>query len=391
MRPLTALASFATFATCFAAAAAAHAETPSAPPAGPDMVRPATESYCRYVAAVAESTSAPMLSPTLFTTFGMANGTDVSAGGTSASTSTVPRLVAGAQYSFSGLYRGIAVRTAAQADCARYESFNKLLTYTYANHQGQSAPALAAKAAVLRGAMPGADAILARAKASLEESKMTVEEVEGIALRVDALRAAEGDTSGKLRVAQSAMRGPTEPVAAVVDRAMREEREVERQQAKVRQSTAWDLQVRGGYDKVFGQPQSIPAFAMVTVTFNPGYFWQTGADARAVEARGEAMYFGLESPSNRAVDLVRELRELRRAEMDRLAQVELVVVDLEARYKAVSAVEGDKARAVAEVLWLSIVPVKAEKAFLAAHVADLDRMLGPGSATLQMEKAPSEK
>ena len=159
----------------------------------------------------------------------------------------------------------------------------------------------------------------------------------------------------------------------------------------MRQSAAWDLQVRGGYDKVFGQSQSIPAFAMVTVSFNPGYFWQTGADARAIEARGEAMYFGLESPANRAVDLVRELRELRRTEAERLAQVDLVITDLEARYKAVSAVEGDKARAVAEVLWLSIVPVKAEKAFLAAHVADIDRMLGPGAATLQMDRAPAQR
>ncbi|MBL8606365.1 MAG: hypothetical protein JNL38_03555 [Myxococcales bacterium] len=371
--------------TLFAAEAAA--EAPPSAPVGPDTVKPAAEAYCRYVGAVASSTSAPMLSPALFASGGLTNGNDVSGGGSSAPTS--PRLVAGVSYTFSGLYRGLTVRKAAEAECARYESFTKLLAFTYSHHQGTSAPALAAKQTVLRGAMPDADAMLARARKSLQDSRITVEELEGIAMRVDALHAAETDTSGKLRAAQTKMTPPAEPIDQMVARLRAQEREVERRQAAIRQSASWDVTVRGGYDRVFGQSQPIPAFGMVTITLNPGYFWQTGADERAVEARADAAYFSLESSTHRAVDLVRELRELRRAEVERLAQLDLVLGDLEARYKVVAAVEGDKAHTAAELMWLSIVPVKAERAYLVAHVADLDKSLGPNAASLQIDRVPA--
>ncbi len=40
-------------------------------------------------------------------------------------------------------------------------------------------------------------------------------------------------------------------------------------------------------------------------------------------------------------------------------------------------------------MWLSIVPVKAERAYLVAHVADLDRALGPNAASLQIDRVPA--
>src|SRR5207244_12115534 len=114
----------------------------------------------------------------------------------------------------------------------------------------------------------------------------------------DALHAIDVDTAGKLRIAQTTMKAPAETVNQMVDQLAARERESERHAARIRQSAAWDLQIRGGYDKVFGQSQKVPAFGMITLIVNPGYFWQTGADERAIEARAEAAACGIEARAN---------------------------------------------------------------------------------------------
>src|SRR5258707_5686164 len=73
--------------------------------------------YCEYVTGVADSESALDMWPTLFGTGGVVSGQDVSPGGSLLGPRT--RVIAGASYSVAGLYRGLELRSAVQAECRR--------------------------------------------------------------------------------------------------------------------------------------------------------------------------------------------------------------------------------------------------------------------------------
>jgi hypothetical protein len=338
-----------------------------------DTAAESTEAYCRYVRAVATSASAVLISPQLFVTGGVVTSADVSTG--VLVTGTEPRVLAGANFSVSSLVRGIHTQRIADAECSRYSVFAKLLAFSYAHRDGQTVKALEAKLAVLESSIGRADALLARAKEAFAESKITGADLDAITLRVDTLHASAGDTRGKLRATAGGIRAPSETLGSLVEQRDAAERATEQRAVALRQSQAWDLQIRGGYDQMFGIRQSVPAFGMVTLSFSPGYFWQRGADERAVAARADAARKSLETATERAELVADHLEELRLAELERLSALAPLVANLESRHRELSAVEGERARAAADSLWLALVPLRAEEAFLRAHTDDLKRVL----------------
>jgi len=359
---------------------AARAEPPErdpsgGPAAGVDAAALSSDAYCLWVRAVADSQAAPLLSPQIFGTLGVINAVDTTSG--QSNIVGAPRVMAGVGYSVAGLYRGIQTRKIAGAECDRYRLSNKLLAYTFAHASGQSKAANEAKLAVLDAAMKRADEIAERARAALTASRIDVDEMNAVLFRVDELQALRIDTRDALRRAAGAMKAPDEPLAELLERRDRAEERVEEHAAKIRQSQAWDIQVRGGYDQLLGvsQSQPVPLFGTVTLTLNPGYLWQLDADARAVRARGEASHRSLEAGSARAENTARVLREMLAAERLRLAELAKLVAELESRERELGAVEGERARAAADLLWLRLVPLQAERAYLAVHVVELGRML----------------
>src|SRR5689334_131415 len=98
-------------------AVAAADESKAAPPAAARIERDA-KAYCEWVHAAATSEAAPLVAPALFVSGGVVNGAEASVG-----VSALPptaRLTAGASYSVSSLFRGLAVSDRADADCALY-------------------------------------------------------------------------------------------------------------------------------------------------------------------------------------------------------------------------------------------------------------------------------
>lgn len=352
----------------------AVAEVPSSEslPTSPDTEGQASDAYCKYVGAVADSQRAVFVSPQLFVTGGAVSGNDAPTGPTT--TVVRPRLVAGLSYSVAGLYKGIQTKELANAECARYRIFNKLLAFSFAHGGGDSAAAHRAKLEVLEETAPRAEEILKRARMALDEAKITVDELDATTVRVDALRAMTVDTRGKLRASAGKMQAPTESLAELSAQREKAERATEDRAARIRRAQAWDVQVRGGYDQIFGQSQALPVFGMVTVTFSPGFFWQHEADDRAAAARVVAAHKGLEAATVRAEDTARQLHEMGRAERERLADVVTLLGELEARHEQVSQVPGDRAKAAADLLWLGMVPLRAELAYLRAHIAELAKI-----------------
>lgn len=347
-------------------------------PAPDDAATRASNAYCTYVEAVGDSQAALLVSPQLFVSGGMVAGSDSPTG--AQATGVDPRVIAGAAYSVGSLYRGIQTKKSATADCTRQRAFNQLVAYTFSQKQGQSVGALKAKLEVLENARTHAEEILTRVREGVADAKFTVDELNVSSAHVDAIRSAIAATSGELRTAAGSMKQTEKSLDTLVAESAAAERAYEEQASRVRESYAWDISVRGGYDHIFGQHQPLPVFGLVTATFTPGYFWQRGADDRAEAARAAAARTSLEGGATRAMDLAREMRELMKAERVRLADVMTLVAELDTRQKALEGMAGDRARAAADLMWLALVPLRAEQAFLSAHVADLDRSVGKAPA-----------
>jgi hypothetical protein len=331
--------------------------------------------YCRFVKGVADSQSDLEMAPTLFGTAGLVSGADVSPGGSILGPTT--RVIAGASYSLSGLYRGIAMRRGAEAECRRYRVLSELHAFLENNKEGLTRSSLQAKLAVLDEALPRADQMLAEVRAALAQARATVEQLDALQLRVDALRATAAETRTNLDSLARLPPQPDRPVTEVLADRDAAEAGAERYEARVRQSRAWDLSVRGGYDRIFGTsiPQT-PVFAMATLTLNIGGLLQPGAEERATEGRVAWARSQVEGVDDRVEQAVVRLHAVLAAERRRLDETRVLLADLERRYEELRSVPGSKVAEYADYVWFDLVRTRAEHAYLSAHVADLDRLLG---------------
>jgi hypothetical protein len=331
--------------------------------------------YCQYVTGVAGSDSALDMAPVLFGTAGLVSGQEVSPGGSLLG--PTKRVIAGASYSVSGLYRGLERRAGAEAECQRYRAVSEIHAFLESNKEGQTRGSLEAKLRVLEGALPRAEDLLLSAKAALAQARTTVEQVGALELRVDALRAMAAQTRAERDAMAVAPRPPDRPIRDVLRARDEAEAEAERREAHVRESRAWDVSVRGGYDQIFDTGFSYtPIFAMVTITANVGGLWQPAADDQAIAGRAAWTRRQIEGADDRVEQALARLRALRDEDRKRLADTRVLLADLEARYKVLQGMPGDRVAEVAQYVWFDLVRTQAEHAYLAAHLADLDRLLG---------------
>ena len=334
--------------------------------------------YCEYVTGISDSDGALDMAPTLFGTAGLVSGQDVSPGGSLLG--PTKRVIAGASYSVSGLYRGIELRSGAQAECRRYRAVSEIHSFLESNREGLTRTSLEARLHVLEEALPTADEMVTTAKAAIAQSRVTIEQVGALELRVDALRAMASQTRAERDAMARAPQAPARPVGEVLHDRDEAEAEVGRYEAHVRESRGWDVSVRGGYDQIFGTSLSYtPVFAMVTVTASVGVLFQPSAEDHAVTGRVAWARHQVEGADDRVDQALARMRALREADRKRLDDTRVLLVDLEARWKTLQALPGERVAEVAQIVWFDLVRTRAEHAYLAVHVADLDRLLGDGT------------
>jgi hypothetical protein len=329
--------------------------------------------YCEWVGGVADSASALLLAPSVFGSLGVVNGYDAQVG--AASTPPTTRLIAGMTYSFTGLYRGIAMRSQSDAECRRYKAVSQLHAFLETNKDAESRRALKAKLDALVEALPRGEAIVRALRDALQAGHATVEEVDAAQLRLDGLRQLAAETRTSFDALGRLPPAPREPIATVLAERDAAEAETERYDARIRESYGWDLSIRGGYDRLFGVRDYTPLFAGATLTVDLGWFFQYGADARAAAGRREWVRKQIEGVDDRVEQALTRLRAVRASEAARLKETAILLADLEARYKAVSAVSGEKARGYADYVWFDLARVRADQRFLTAHLEELDAML----------------
>ena len=151
---------------------------------------------------------------------------------------------------------------------------------------------------------------------------------------------------------------------------------LEVEQGKLRKAGAWDFSVRTGYQRILDAPQTTPYFATATLSFNLGRLWQTKAEKRASEGFHHWVQEDPIGASERGSLVLQHFQAIQRAESQRLRQTNALLEDLQQRLESVQQVGDVRAESYADYVWFDFIKVKAEQAFLTAHLEDLSIVTG---------------
>lgn len=324
----------------------------------------ADDGYCDYVRGVAAAESALMFAPEVFTEFGR-----IEQASTSIQEVVDPgtlRFIGGLRWRISGLYEGAATRARASAECRRHNALAGIRGATLYK-------ALAARAAVLDGALPAAEKLLARITADLDARRTTAQEATAARLRVEELRRLADET----HQAMSVLPPPPPDGQLGLVAFQRADADVERHEATIRRARAVDLSVRVGVDEFLddsGTNTSSPYFAVVTANINLGLLFQGRGNARAAAGRARYLKSGRDPVTvDATADRLRAQLETATRRADETAALE---ADLQRQLKVLDRVGGDDSRRYRQIVWFDLIKVRAEHAYHDAHATALRQVVG---------------
>ena len=343
----------------------------------PYLNSPAAADYCKYASGVASSQSALLESPILFSSVGSASA-EILPSPLSSTTSLAnrTRFFGGASYSLGNAQRGRALKHAAQADCEQYEITAGLEAFLQENWEAFTSDALDARAQVLREALTHAKEILGRSEKLLEAHVTTSQEYHGMQLRNDELLQILEQTDsdmGKASRSEALVMFPLhEMLRKQQDLLTRQEVE----QGKYREAGTWDISGNAGLQRIISASQSSPYFGSVTVSVNLGRLWQGAAERRATDGFHRWIQEDPTGPSMRTYMLLNHFHAIQIAETKRLRETEILLEDLEQRLESVRGVADQKVQSYEDYVWFDYVKIKAEHAYLVAHLKDLATVAG---------------
>ncbi|MDB4970913.1 MAG: hypothetical protein JWN44_6602 [Myxococcales bacterium] len=333
------------------------------------------EGYCAFANAVANSESSILFSPSLFLDYGVVNGNDLTSGsGGAIAGPPAHRLTIGARYSLVGLLRGVTNKQRASADCDRYRASSGLARFLVENREQVSPSALDAKLAILHAARNKALAIVKDVRAAVERQRATVEELQAVEVKVDELEVST--TEAEAQRAGLPSRSSVASPGELLRRHREADNEVERYEGRLRVSQAFDLSIRGGYDRFFGLRDDNPYFVVMSLSINPAAVYQAFAESDATKARARAVRMANDGVEQKADLLIARLRALHAGEKRRLVELRTLLADVEGRLRSLDAIEGEKLRRFRDATWFDWVRLKSEHEFLRVHVAELTQTLG---------------
>ena len=349
-------------------------------PAGsssPYLNEPAAVDYCKFVSGVAASQADLLESPVLFSSLGSASAEILpSALSSTTSVANLTRFFGGASYSLGNVQRGQALKHAARADCEQYGITAGLEAFLQENWEAVTSDALDARAKVIRDALVQAKDILGRSQKLLEAHVATSQEYHAMQLRNDELlQILEQTDSDMGKAAKSealAMLPLHEMLKKQQDLLTRQEIE----QGKSREAGTWDISATAGAQRIINAGQSSPYFASVTLSLNPGRFWQTGAERRATEGFHRWVQEDPAGPSVRTYMLLNHFLAIQAAEAKRLSETEILMADLEQRLESVRSIGNEKVQSYEDFIWFDYIKIKAEHEYLVAHLRDLATVAG---------------
>jgi hypothetical protein len=321
------------------------------------------DGYCDFVEGVANATADSQLYPELISQFGYINqppyalNPDVSG----------LRAIGGLRWRLNALYGGLASRDHGHADCRRHQALEQVRGET-------NARALAAKAKVLDDALGEAEQILTGVTADLEARRTTTQEATATRLRVEELRALSADTHRQL----SALPTDNRPLGTALATYQTADAEMEVDEGRERRAQGFELSLRAGVDQFLTGTTATQTgtnyFAVVELDVNFGELLMGGDNARAADGRKRLLASGHDPLGvDATVDRLKSLVEVERG---RAEQTAALVGDLDRQMQALGNVVGEDSKKYRQTIWFDWIKAKAEHAYVAAHLAALQEVLG---------------
>ena len=330
--------------------------------------------YCRHVEGVAASRAALLYVPHARVTAGTARNLEAQAGAEEgdAGDDVRLRLLAGLEYDLIDVFRAATLEAHAGSSCAAYRAELELRETLEPLMELESRAALAERLKVLDEAMPEAERFVRTIEAEVAAGQATQAELLALERELDALDAERA----RVRLLFDSLPEESTPIdSAGLERKLARfvdaEDDVERAEARLRTLEAFSLALRGGYDHVFGEDLEPPVYGMVTVSYALGGLAQSSADARAAAGRRTWLRARAERALGEREAALRRLSATLAAERSRLAAVERRLTSLEQRQRTLAAISEGRAREYQRALWMELVRVRADRAYLSRHVEDL--------------------
>ena len=324
---------------------------------------PTNDGYCDYVQGVASAQSALLFAPTVFGQFGLieqaagAANPDLQSGGL--------RLITGVRVSFDGIYKGLATRDRAKADCRRHKALEAV--------RGETAyQALDARAKVLDDALAETDKILSSTKDDLDARRTTAQEATATRLRVEELRQMATQTHRDM----SLLPPPSSALGGAIKTFQDADSDVESYDGKLRRADAFDVSVRVGLDSFLDRTDANPSpyFAVVAVGINLGAVFQGSANDRAAVGRRRLVRSGRDPL---AADASAErLRVMVETEAKREQETAALEGDLQRQLDALNKLGGEESKRYRQTVWFEWIKIRAERAYLSAHLKAVREVLG---------------
>lgn len=326
----------------------------------------AVAGYCDWVSGVAQSERALLHAPDALVRVQPDSDRGV-------------RIRTGLAYDAVRIHRGNLIASRASAECARFGAAHAFALEVERGAGETERAALTARLAVLEAALPDARALAANVEQAFDGERATLEELQTVRLRLDALSAERSRTQvllGSLGPIAQPLRASR--VAELLREEVERERDVEAIEARLRRARAIRITLNGGYERSSAH-RSVPAYGILELAYNLGAPRQFGADARAEDGR-ERYVRGRESgPDSRLARVMSQLRAALAEEQRRLAEVSLLRSDAEQRWRSLEGIASDRVRRVRDHLWFDLTEARAEEAYLAARVRDLQLAVAGGA------------
>jgi hypothetical protein len=281
------------------------------------------------------------------------------------------RVRTGLAYDAIRLYRGRLVASRAGAECDRFGASYALTTQLSRGAAETERAALSARLAALDTAIPTARELVANVEHAFAGERATIEELQAVRLRADALAAAHAAA----RQGMEALGPQTAPLRAsrigeLLQTQIAAEREVETIEARLRRANAFRVTLNGGYERG-GVHREIPAYGILEVAYNLGAARQYAADASAEEGRIRYARGRENGPDSQLARVMLSLRAELAENERRLGEVSLLRGDAEQRWLSLEGIESERVRRVRDHLWFDLTEARAEEAYLTARVREL--------------------
>jgi hypothetical protein len=338
-----------------------------------------SKAYCEYVTALTDADRALLLSPELFTLTSTIATEET--GAQALGNGVGLRQSVGLRVRTSRLRRGRALRKRTEAECERYRARAQLARILEQAPDVGLREGLRAEMRALEAALFVADSRVADVRTQVGARTSTQQELLAAQLKLEQLRNRLRGVRRQRDALPTVPDGLPGEITQLVNDFRQADERYAAADASVRESSAWDLDLRGGYDQIIGDSRDIPAFATVSFSISLGSLTQKSAHDRGLRKRNEWRSREFGGLRRGVADLLQGLEATRRHAQLRLDQVRGLRNELAERLAAIESLTGEFARHHRDALWFEWVTAGAEAAHLEARLPRLDAFLVAAAGT----------